>query len=95
MPRKSNDEWLEKLAKWQGKIDNIVVGLNKNDDEHTKQLNALWKAHNRCREEILGRVTSVMAGAEYRQGRWANIDKIIIAVISAILTAFIIKLWPI
>jgi len=94
MPGKKNTAWLEKLAKWQGKIDEVVKELNKNQDELEARMVSLWKVHASCREQMLTDIAKLKSGAQYRQNRWANIDKIIIAVASAIVTAIIIKLWP-
>lgn len=95
MPGKKNMAWLEKLAKWQGKIGAVVSELSKNQDELDERYTGLWKAHAQCREEMLTAITELKTVAKQEGRRWGLIVGLIAgsiaSIIVGIITALIMK----
>jgi len=84
-----NVDWLERLAKWQGSIDECIKELNANHDTLESQFKDLNKSCTECRERMIAATTELKTLAGQEGKRWGIIYGIIASIIVGAVTILI------
>jgi len=59
-----NASWIRELAEWQGSVNATMKGLAHNQDEIDRKVDAIWKSHTACREQVLTSLATLEANAK-------------------------------